>query len=114
MELTIEGNGSESVEEIRALHNWLREARLDDIQSISQKILPPKPGEQGPELLDVLQIVLAAPAVITLIKCIKDYIVATRPKFKITVKTEKGSVTIDAQNAKTADLENMAKSLAPK
>ncbi|HEV7881461.1 effector-associated constant component EACC1 [Bradyrhizobium sp.] len=113
MELLIEGDGSGSVEEIRELREWLHEERLTDVRGLSQKTRPPKPGEQGPELLAVLQVLLATPAVLALVGCIKAYIIAKRPKTKITIKTEKGSVTIDAQNAKSADLERMAKTLAP-
>jgi hypothetical protein len=113
MELSVEGEGRSSVQEISDLREWLHETRLRDVQSVSQKTRPPGPGEQGPELIDILQVVLATPAVLALIGCIREYVVARRPKTKITIKTERGSVVIDAQNAKSADLERMAKALTP-
>src|ERR1700730_5803259 len=90
MDLLIEGEGKASVREITELRDFLRDARLQDIGSVEQKTRPPGSGELGPELLDILQVVLAAPAVLALVSCIQRYIVARRPKTKITVKTDKG------------------------
>ena len=64
MDLLIEGEGKASVREITELRDFLRDARLQDIGSVEQKTRPPGPGELGPELLDILQVVLAAPAVL--------------------------------------------------
>lgn len=114
MNLLIEGEGSEAVQETADLLDWLHEARLRDVQEIVQDKLPPRPGEQGPEMLQALQIVLAAPAVIALVGCVKAYIAAKKPTMRMTFKTKDGSLVLDAQNPPPiAELERMAKTLLP-
>jgi len=113
VDIEIEGDGKTSVREITELRDWLLKARLQDIQSVEQRVAPPKDGEMGAELIEVLQVVLAAPAVLALVSCIKRYIEARRPQTKITIKSDRGTVVIDTKNATSADLQDLARSLTP-
>lgn len=114
MELLIEGDGPAASKEIAELREWLHEARLRDVEEVSQQKRPPGPGEQGPELLQLLNVVLAAPAVLALVASLRAYIVASRPSMTITVKTKAGSVKIDARNPPPMEeLERLAKTLTP-
>jgi hypothetical protein len=114
LSISIEGEGPIAVKETSDLRDWLHEARLREVKGVVQQKRAPKPGEQGPELLQILQVALAAPAVIDLVGCIRAYIIARRPSLTITVKTKSGTLRIDARNPPPADeLERMAKTLTP-
>jgi hypothetical protein len=114
VDLSIEGEGPVAVQEISDLRDWLHEARTRDVQAVAQQKREPKPGEQGPELVQALEVVLAAPAVLRLLSCIQAYLIARRPSMTIIVKTKSGSVRIDARNPPAPEeLERMAKTLTP-
>jgi hypothetical protein len=112
IELTIEGDSKASVQEITELKNFIRDDRLQDVKSVEQKTQPPKPGEMGPELLQVLQVVLAGPAVLALVSCIKRYIEARRPETDITIKSGDRTVVIKTKNAKAVDPKELAQALS--
>jgi hypothetical protein len=114
LSISIEGEGPDAVKEISGLRDWLHEARLRDVKSVVQQKQAPKPGELGPELLQVLEVVLAAPTALGLVRCIRAYIDACRPTMIITFKTKSGTLKIEARNPPpTEELERMAKTLMP-
>ena len=112
MDLIIEGDGHSAKQEITELLEWLQEARLKEVETLAQRKRPPTGGELGPELLAALHIALASPAIIALIGCIKAFIVARKPKMKITLKTKNGTVVIESENPPdTQELERIARNL---
>jgi hypothetical protein len=99
MELSLEIEGAGSVAETAELRTWLRNARIRDVEKITQEEQPPKPGEQGPALLAIMTVVLGSKAVVALIQSIHKYIAAKTPKTKIKIKVGKKLVEIDCSNA---------------
>ncbi|MFM0434830.1 hypothetical protein PQQ84_00080 [Paraburkholderia strydomiana] len=94
----MEMEGSEAAEQTADLRMFLFEARLPGVQSVDQLSEPPKTGEQGPTVLAALTVVLAAPAVVELVRAVFRYMEARRPKLKITIKSGESSVEIDCVN----------------
>jgi hypothetical protein len=114
MELAIEGEGPKAIQEISDLRDWLHDARLREVKSLEQQKRAPKEGEQGAELLQAIEVILAAPAVLVLVGCIRDYIIASRPSMTITLKTKSGMLRIDARNPPPSEeLKRMAQTLTP-
>ena len=98
MELSLEIEGSGSVAETAELRVWLHDARIREVEKVTQEETPPKPGEQGPALLAILTVVLGSRAVVSLVQSIHRYIQAKTPKTKIKIKAGKRSVEIDCTN----------------
>lgn len=98
MELSLVVDGRDGAGKAAELRGWLQEARLRDVTRLEQGRRPPAPGEQGPELIPLLTVVLAAPAVIELVRSIHKWIEATRPAVTVTVKDGDRTITIDARN----------------
>lgn len=98
LELSISLDGRDAAAKAGELRIWLQEKRLRDVSRLEQVRGPPGPGEQGPELVPLLTVVLAAPAVIELVRSIHRWIEATRPAVTITVKDGDRTITIHAQN----------------
>jgi hypothetical protein len=79
---------------------WLHEARIRGVDTLRQEQRPPGPGEQGPELLALLSVVLSGPAIIELVRSIHRWIEASRPTVTITIKSGERTVSIDSRNPK--------------
>jgi hypothetical protein len=112
MQLVIDIDGPGSVAHTAELRTWLRDARIGEIEKISQEEKPPEPGEQGPTLLAILTIVLGSRAIVELVRSIHRYIEAQQPKTKITLKLGKKTIVIDCTNPPPLpELEKLAKGL---
>ena len=114
MELSLDLDGADARAQTTDLHDWLQQARIRGVETLEQRQQPPKPGEQGPELLAILGVVLAGPAVVELVRSIHRWIEASRPSVTITMKSADGrTVTIDARNPKSiAELAAQAEQLS--
>jgi hypothetical protein len=86
MQLTMDLEGTGSVTETTELRAWLHDARIIEVEKVTQEEAPPKPGEQGPTLLAILTVVLTSRAVVELIRSIHRYIEAKTPKTRIKIK----------------------------
>lgn len=115
MELHISLQGAASAERTSELEDWLRQARLHGAEQIQQARRPPAIGEQGPELLALLTVVLAAPATVELVRSVHSWIEASRPgDVIVTIKGKKRTVTINARKPGsvaevTAEAERLAR-----
>jgi hypothetical protein len=98
MQLTINVEGDDAVVETAELRDWLHNARIREVERVTQEELPPKPDEQGPILLAVLTIVLNSKALIELVRSIHHCIEARTPRTKIKITNGKKSLTIDCVN----------------
>jgi Effector Associated Constant Component 1 len=98
LQISIAVSGSDAAAETAMLRDWLHEGRLKDVESVDQVETPPKLGEQGPELLAILTVVLSAKATLELVRSIHRYIEARRPKIEIEFKTAGKSFKIKAEN----------------
>jgi hypothetical protein len=98
MQVDVAVSGQAAPASTAGLRDWLQAARIRGVERLDQQRRPPAPGEQGPELLALLTVVLAGPAVVELVRSIHKWIEATRPTVTITVKSGDRTVTIDARN----------------
>ncbi len=98
LKLSISVEGPGSVAEIAELRHWLHNARIREVEAIEQKVDPPKAGEQGPTLLAVLSVVLAAPAVVELVSCIYRFIEARTPRVTVIIETPERKIKIVCAN----------------
>jgi hypothetical protein len=113
VDLIIAMTGADAVAEATTLKEWIHEGRLKGVQSIDQMEAPPKTGEQGPDLLAILTVVLSAQATIELVRSIQRYIEARKPKIEIELKTTNRSFKIRAENpSSTAELTELASKLS--
>jgi hypothetical protein len=113
MEVTIGLEGRAFVAEMTELKEWLHNARIREVERVTQREMPPKPGEQGPELLAILTIVLGSQALVELVRIIHRYIEARTPKIRIEIKKGEKSITIDCTNPPSLpELVQQAKVLA--
>ena len=98
MEIEVQLDGIDATEQTTfALENWLRQERIAGLR-VEPKRVAPKPGEMGAELIPILSCVLAAPAVVVLVRSLHVWIQTRKPKVSLKVKTETVEVTIDAEN----------------
>jgi len=98
MQITISLDGKSSVPEATELREWLHSARISQIDKLTQEELPPKPGEQGPELLAIVTVILGSKALVELIHSIHRYIEARTPKTRIEIKNGDKVIIIDSTN----------------
>jgi hypothetical protein len=98
MQITITLQGPMAVAETIELRDWLHDARITELERITQEESPPKPGEQGPTLLAILSIILGSGALVELVRCIHRYIDARTPKIEIIVTCEEKSIKINCSN----------------
>jgi hypothetical protein len=98
MDITVDLEGSDAVAETIELREWLHNARIREVERVTQEEAAPAPGEQGPTLLAVLTIVLGSRAVVELVRSIHRYIEARTPKITIKITTGKKSIKIDYTN----------------
>ncbi|WP_159346605.1 effector-associated constant component EACC1 [Roseomonas harenae] len=103
MEIAIDVAGAGAVAETAELRDWLHEARIRGVEDLRQGEKLPGPGDQGPELLALLTVILAGPAVVELVRSIHRYIEARTPAVTITVKAGDRTVTIDSRNPASID-----------
>jgi|SRR5215831_12134018 len=103
MELSVTLDGSGSVAETGELRAWLHDARIREVERVTQETTAPKPGEQGPTLLAILTIILGSRALVELARSLHRYIEARRPKVKLTIKTRKKLIEIDCTNPPPLD-----------
>jgi hypothetical protein len=99
MELLIDLEGRNATAEAAELRDWLHRARPKGLQELRQQEAPPRPGEQGPELLAVLTVILAGPATVALVHTLHRWIEARKPRVRIKITTpEQKIIEIDAEN----------------
>ena len=113
MQVIIEIEGNDAVEEATILNDWLHESRINEVKTIKQEEMPPKPGEQGPTLLAILTVVLGSKAIVELVRSIHHYIdaQAQNKKSTVTVKLKGGSIKIESTNLPPlSELINLVKS----
>jgi hypothetical protein len=113
MEIEVQLDGIDATEQTTfALQDWLRQERIAGLK-IEPKRGTPKPGEMGAELMTILSIVLAAPAIVQLVRSIHVWIQTRKPKVSLKVKTGATEVTINAENIdnQEAFVENVLSSL---
>ena len=97
LELQLEGEDAKE-SNLFSLQDWIKQERIAGLK-VQVKSTPPKEGEMGGELLAILSVVLAAPAIVELVKCIRDWIKSRKPKVKIKLQlAESKTVEIDAEN----------------
>jgi hypothetical protein len=82
---------------IRSLEDWIRQERITDLQ-VSPKIDGPPVDRMGADLTAVLSVVLGAPAVVALVKCLQSWVAQRRPKARVEVVSKKFSFVIDTEN----------------
>lgn len=89
---------SDNADKAKELDNWLRQEEIDDITNISQKRHTPERNEMGPELINILEIVLTAPAIIALIKSLNSWIAIQKRNTTVTIKNGDRSILINSES----------------
>jgi len=113
MQITIGFEGDDPVADTVELRDWLHNARIREVDRVTQEELPPKPGEQGPMLLAILTVVLGSKALVELVRSIHRFIEARTPKTTITITVGEKSIKIDYVNPpSSAELVEQVKILA--
>jgi hypothetical protein len=98
MQLDIGLAGAEDNQELlRSLEDWIRQEKINDLQA-SPKSGSPAVGRMGADLATVLSVVLGAPAVVALVKCLQSWVAQRRPKARVELITKKVSIVIDTEN----------------
>ena len=103
MQILIESNDSEeNLWAARDLSRWIVEANIPDVHAYQNRASIGE-GCMGGELLPAIAVVLGAPGTAVIINCIKDWMLARRPRIKINIKHESTEISIDADNVNTID-----------
>src|SRR5262245_50523227 len=95
MEVVIEGEDAPDV--TRHLRDWLRKERLDGLEA---DLAPgkPVPGTQGIEPITTILLFLKTKVATELVSSIKTWLQVRKPRVKLTFKSGKRQITLDAEN----------------
>ncbi len=100
MDIELQLEGTDDVENsLFDLHDWINRERIRGL-SVRRDTVPPKPGEMGPELVELLSVVgpIAAPVLVELVKSAFGWFRMRRPAMKIIVRIGPNSIEIDTNN----------------
>lgn len=98
MALELEIVGEDAVSEASDLRKWIERERIRDIEEVEQRVIAPKPGEQGPTALAILKIVLSSAALVKLAESVHVWIKSSRKKIKIKISDGDRVIEVEADN----------------
>src|SRR5690606_1481220 len=89
-------------DEIVALEDWLRLARIDGLRARREK-RPVQPGEMGPELLPILTVVLSSTVLVETIKALHGWLTSRRRKVSLELEVAGRRIRIESEGGETVD-----------
>jgi len=98
-----QGNEVDEVGELAALLEWLRGER-GLVGAVREVHVPPGPGELGGAVEALVVAVGAGGAAGTLARSLFGWLHTRGPKLKITVTTERNSITVEASQVRDGDV----------
>jgi hypothetical protein len=98
VQLKLEGTDA-TKDTIFDLQDWINRERIQGI-SAQQESIPPKPGEMGPELADIISIVgpIVTPVMVEVVKSVFGWLKMRRPTLKIRLKVGGEVIEIEGEN----------------
>jgi hypothetical protein len=96
----LELEGTDATEDtIIDLQDWINRERIQGARA-QQESIPPKPGEMGGELAEIISIVgpIAAPVLVEVVKSVFGWLNMRRPRLKIGLNVGGEVIEIDAEN----------------
>lgn len=98
MDFEIELTGTDANEQTTlSLQDWIKNEQIEEM-SVKRKSGIPQKGDMGADPLTILSVVLAAPAVVELVKSIHVWIQSRKPKCKIKISGSGNVVELDSEN----------------
>ena len=113
LELEVHGNSTreQNVADARDLLAWLKASRIQSVNDLSLKEIPPQPGEMGPTVLAILGAILGAEATVELVKQVFSWLEAKNKKIEISVTRGGEQVTVKSDNLTPEELGRVANTL---
>jgi hypothetical protein len=100
-EIELQGVGANE-QALYAIQDWIKKEKIDGLR-IQRKSVPADEGKMGSDLTTILSVVLAAPAIVQLVRCLHTYFSVSRPRFKVKVKTSESDIVIEGENIEELD-----------
>ncbi len=113
LEFELHGNSTkeQDVADARDLLTWLKASRIQTVEDLSLKEIPPQPGEMGPTVLAIIGAILGAEATVELVKQVFSWLEAKNKKIEISVNRGGEQVTVKSDNLTPEELGRVAATL---